>query len=230
MRLLAIETSTEFCSAALWLDGVVRESHVLAGQKHSQWLLGQVMDLLREAGLTVAELDGIAYGRGPGSFTGVRIACGVAQGLALGADVPVVGVTTLLALAAAAGQARVLAVLDARMGELYLAAYQRDGEDWREVLPPCLCRAETAPDLPGEGWHGVGSGFAAQGAALAARYAGQLAGVDAQVVPQAGSVARLAAREFAAGRGLDAALAQPLYLRDKVAKTTAERLAAGGAA
>lgn len=195
----------------------------LAGQKHSEMLMGMVDAVLHEAACGRHEVDGIAFGKGPGSFTGVRIASGVAQGLALGLQREVVGVCTLLALAQASGKGRVLAVLDARMSELYLAAYElREGE-WQESIAPCLCNAENAPMLVGAGWHGVGSGFAVAGEALQARYAGLLDSVDASAVPQAAAVAALAAAEFAGGRALDAAQALPLYLRDKVALKTCER-------
>ncbi|MDD4964762.1 MAG: tRNA (adenosine(37)-N6)-threonylcarbamoyltransferase complex dimerization subunit type 1 TsaB [Gallionella sp.] len=229
MRILALETSTEFCSVALWQDGCVRAKSELVGQKHSELLLNQLDALLIDAGVRVADLDGIAFGKGPGSFTGVRIACGVTQGLALGADLPVVGVCTLLALAQSTGKLRVMAALDARMGEIYHAAYVLQDGMWVEISAPCLCKADAAPPVDGDCWFGVGSGFAAYSDALAARYAGQLDGVDAQAVPQAAAIAVLGAAEFLAGQGVDAALAQPLYLRDKVALKTAERVALGGA-
>lgn len=229
MRILALETSTEFCSVALWQDGCVRATSELVGQKHSELLLTQLDALLREAGVRVADLDGIAFGKGPGSFTGVRIACGVTQGLALGADLPVVGVCTLLALAQATGKSRVIAALDARMGEIYHAAYVLQDGTWTEISAPCLCKADAAPLVDGDGWFGAGSGFAVYAKELAARYAGQLDEADGLAMPQAAAIAVLGAAEFLAGRGLDAALAQPLYLRDKVALKTAERVALGGA-
>ncbi len=223
MNILALETSTEYCSVALWRNGVVHARCELAGQKHSEMLMGMVDALLHEADCGLHEVDGIAFGKGPGSFTGVRIASGVAQGLALGLQREIVGVCTLLALAQASGKQRVLAVLDARMSELYLAAYElREGE-WQESIAPCLCNAEHAPMLVGAGWHGVGSGFAVAGEALQTRYAGLLDSVDAGAVPQAAAVAALAVTEFAGGRALDAAQALPLYLRDKVALKTCER-------
>ena len=121
--------------------------------------------LLAEARLDLAALDGIAFGAGPGSFTGLRIACGVAQGLALGADLPVVGVATLQAMAEAArqksGRTRVIAALDARMREVYVAAYEHDGLRWRVVLEPAVAMPGEAPLPPGNGWTGVGNGFAA---------------------------------------------------------------------
>ncbi len=225
MKLLAVETSTEYCSVALWQDGAVSERSELVGQKHSEVLMAMVDDVLKDAGLRIGQLDGIAFGKGPGSFTGVRIACGVAQGLALGLDVKVAGVCTLLALAEASDRDKVIAALDARMGELYLAAYEKRNGEWAAVVAPCLCEADTAPQIAGTGWFGAGSGFAVNDAALQARYASQLAGLDAQAVPQAAAVARLGAREFDAGGAVDAAQALPLYLRDKVALKTSERKA-----
>jgi len=223
MRLLAIETSTEYCSVALWQDGVVHERCELVGQKHSEVLMEMLDALLKEAGVKVKQVDGIAFGKGPGSFTGVRIACGVTQGLALGADVNVVGVCTLEALAEASGKDKVIAALDARMSELYLAAYEKRDGEWSAVIAPCLCKAEDAPALSGEEWFGVGSGFAVSGVALHARYGAQLNGMDEKAIPQASAVARIGAREFAKGNAVDAALALPLYLRDKVALKTSER-------
>jgi len=225
MKILAIETSTEYCSVALWQDGVVRERCELVGQKHSEVLMEMLDALLQDSGFRIQDLDGIAFGKGPGSFTGVRIACGVTQGLALGADVEVVGVCTLEALAEASGKDKVIAALDARMSELYLAAYQKRDGEWSVVIAPCLCKAEDAPTLSGDGWFGVGSGFAVSGDALQARYGDQLSGIDEKAMPQASAVARIGAREFAKGNAVDAALALPLYLRDKVALKTSERVA-----
>lgn len=195
----------------------------LVGQKHSEVLLAMLDALLKEAGIAITQIDGIAYGKGPGSFTGVRIACGVAQGLAFGADLQVVGVCTLQALAQASGHGKVVAALDARMGEIYFAAYEKRDGAWATVVAPCLCKAGDAPAVGGCGWFGAGSGFAVVGGILRASYGEQLCGVDAQAVPQAGAVAQLAAVEFAQGLAVDAALALPLYLRDKVALKTSER-------
>ena len=224
MRILAVETSTEYCSVALWQDGAVVERCELAGQKHSELLIGMLDALLNEAGVSLAQLDGIAFGKGPGSFTGVRIACGATQGLAFGANLPVAGICTLEALAEASGQPRVIAALDARMGEIYHATYEKQGSTWIAVSMPRLCKPEDAPPLTGEDWFGTGSGFAMHGKTLNERYAGQLLGVDGNVVPQAAAIAALGAAQFALGHGVDAAEALPLYLRDKVALKTSERL------
>jgi tRNA threonylcarbamoyladenosine biosynthesis protein TsaB len=223
MNILALDTSTEYCSVALWQDGAVAQRSELAGQKHSELLIAMLDALLVEAGISISQLDGIAFGKGPGSFTGVRIACGAAQGLALGADVPVAGVCTLLALAEASAQARVIAALDARMGEIYHAAYEKRGGLWTTASEPCLCKPEHAPALPGADWFGAGSGFAAHRAALQARYGAALRATDGAAVPQAAAIAALGAAQIAAGGGVDAAEALPLYLRDKVALKTSER-------
>ncbi|MDD5384759.1 MAG: tRNA (adenosine(37)-N6)-threonylcarbamoyltransferase complex dimerization subunit type 1 TsaB [Gallionella sp.] len=223
MRVLALETSTEYCSVALWLDGVIISRCELVGQKHSELLMAMLDDVLKQAGVKLAQLDGIAFGMGPGSFTGVRIACGVAQGLAFGANLPVAGVCTLQALAEASGKPRVIAALDARMGEIYHAAYEKHDGAWIAVSEPCLCKPEEAPQVPGNDWFGAGSGFAVHGAVLNRRYAGQLQGADDAAVPQATAIAALGAAQFIQGRGADAAEALPLYLRDKVALKTCER-------
>jgi tRNA threonylcarbamoyladenosine biosynthesis protein TsaB len=223
MKILALDTSTEYCSVALWQDGDVTERCELVGQKHSELLIEMLDALLRETGSKLAQCDGIAFGSGPGSFTGVRIACGAVQGLALGVNLPVFGVCTLLALAEGSGKSRVIAALDARMGEIYCAAYERHGDGWITVCEPSLCKPEEAPQLPGDGWFGAGSGFAAFADALRARYAAQLAGMDGTAIPQAAAIAGLGAVQFASGLGADAAQAQPFYLRDKVALKTAER-------
>lgn len=223
MRVLALETSTEYCSVALWQDGAVMERCELVGQKHSEVLMEMLDGVLQDSGLRVQDVDGIAFGKGPGSFTGVRIACGVAQGLALGANLPVAGVCTLQALAEASGKPRVIAALDARMGEIYHAAYEKRDDAWETVSEPCLCKPEQAPLVSGDGWFGAGSGFATHGAALQARYAGQLQCVEGAAVPQASSIAMLGARRITRGEGVDAAEALPLYLRDKVALKMSER-------
>lgn len=224
MRILAVETSTEYCSVALWQDGTVSERCELVGQKHSEELMAMLDALLKDTGYRIQDLDGIAFGKGPGSFTGVRIACGVAQGLALGANLPVVGICTLEAVAETCGKEKVLAALDARMGELYLAAYEKRAGGWQAVIEPCLCKAEAAPLLEGE-WSGAGNGFQVQGAALQARYDGNLQADAAYVpvFPRAAAIAILGAAQFMLGKGVDAALALPFYLRDKVALKTSER-------
>jgi len=222
MKLLVLDTSTEWCSAALWLDGRVQARRVLAEQRHSSLLLPMVDELLRESAIGLRQLDGIGYGAGPGSFTGLRIACAVTQGLAFGADLPVAGVSTLQSIAEQAGAERVLTVLDARMAEVYWAAYRRDGAGWRAVSDPALALPESVSVPAGGGWVGAGNGFVALGEALRPRLAA-LARIDGTLMPDAAAMAPLAARAFERGEGMDAALAAPIYLRDKVALTVDER-------
>ncbi len=223
MKILALDTSTELCSAALWLDGELLVREELAGQRHSELILSMVQGLLVEAGADLKSLDGIAFGEGPGSFTGLRIGCGVAQGLAFGADLQVAGVCTLLAMAEASGATRVISCLDARMGEVYHAVYEKNCNDWRICSAPGLSAAQDAPDLAGEQWTGCGNGFAAYGEALRARYAGQIESVMPAMLPHAADIARLGAAQFLRGQGRDAADAAPLYIRNKVALKTSER-------
>ena len=225
MRILAIETSTEHCSVALYRAGEVLSHGELAGQRHSEILLGMIERLLAEAGCDTSQLDGIAFGAGPGSFTGVRIAASVAQGMALGLDVPVMPVCTLEALAQASGRDRVACALDARLDEVYFAAYERKGDSWLAVIEPCLSAIGELPMLPGVGWAGVGSGFAILENELAHHL--QLVDTRPEQFPEAGAVAVLGARVLAGGGAVDVASAQPLYLRDKVAMTTVERQARG---
>lgn len=222
VQILALETSTEWCSAALWTAGELhlREAH--AGNRHSEMILPMVQSLLAEGGITLTQLDAIAYGEGPGSFTGLRIACGVTQGLAMAAGCPVIGVGSLHALAAAAaletGVTGVLALLDARMGEIYAARY-RDGI---EVLPPALYKPEALPaPLPGECV--TGTGFFAYEALLGTLWSGLDYGVSEQRYPGAAQIARLAVPRFLAGEGRSAEWAEPVYVRNKVALKKSER-------
>lgn len=229
MNFLAFETATARLSVALWCEGQLIEKADVLPNRGSEVLLPWANQLLAEAGLTWRQLDGLAFGAGPGGFTGLRLACGVVQGLAFGLAVPVVPVGTLAALALAAGAERVLACLDARMNEVYLGAYQVAGEVVTEIAAPTVGAGHTASLPPGADWHGAGDGFAtAAGAAIAERMGGRLVAVAAAAAPTASAVARLAAPRLAVGAGVDAAAAVPLYVRDKVALTTAERRARGG--
>ena len=216
MKFAAFETSTEWCSVALWLDGELRAAEARAGHRHGELLMPMLESLLAGARLGAADLDAVAFGAGPGAFTGLRIACGMAQGLAFARGLPVCGVSTLEAMAEECGAPRVVACLDARMGEVYYAALEKREARWHEVVPAQCVAPALAPRPPGEGWVGCGSGFAVHGHfGFAEAYP--------EVHPGAAAVARLAAPRLAAGEGVDAARAAPVYLRDKVALTTEER-------
>jgi len=223
MKLLALETSTEACSAALSIDGDTRERFELTPGGHGRHILAMSQSLLEEAGIGLTALDALAFGRGPGGFTGVRIATAVIQGLALGLDVPVVPVSSLAALAQGASAGlqvpAVLAAIDARMGEVYWGAY-RAGEgglvaalgDERVDLP----EAVRAPE--GERWGGAGSGGASYAGRLGAGLGPRLAGVDADRYPRAGDVAALAAGTYRRGKAVTVDEVAPVYLRDRVVR------------
>lgn len=229
MNVLAFETSTEACSVALHTAGGTIVRFELAPRRHAELALPWAQALLAEAGLSRTQLDAIAVGRGPGAFTGVRLAIGIAQGIALALDVPVLPVSTLevLALRAPAGATHVLASIDARMGEVYAAAFAREGEQWR-ALDEERVLAPAAVVLPDDAahWHGVGTGFAAAEGVLAQRLAAQLRGVDAQALPHAADVITLALPRLAAGQGMAAEKIEPAYLRNNVALTLEEQKAA----
>lgn len=226
MRLIAFDTATEWCTAALWVDGRITVREERAGQRHSELLVPMIMDLLGEAGTTLASLDGIAYGMGPGSFTGLRIACGVAQGLALGAGLPVLGVSTLEAVAQEAwtglGREQVQVCMDARMNEVYCGLYQRRDEGWTCLRGPLVCPPDAVPWPEESGYLGVGTGFAAY-AGLQAQGERRLSGIDTGLLPHARAIAQLAAGPMARGQGLPPEAAEPVYIRDKVALKICER-------
>lgn len=254
--LLALDTSTEYCSVALLrvAPGAAQASpfasgttaleptagsrsevsvwvrHEATGAVSSTRLLPAIGELFEEAGLTLADCDAIAFGAGPGSFTGLRTATGVAQGLAFGLDIPVVPVGTLLVCAESArlrdpGATRVLAALDARMDEAYWADYAWDAEagDWRTLQGASLDAPEriVAPEEP---FTLAGNAAAAFGARLSAAAAART--VDGEALPHALPLAHAALRAYRAGRAQRADQAAPEYVRNKVAQTTAERLAA----
>ncbi len=223
MNLLAFDTSTETLSVAVQrMGGAVLRVDGQGGARSSTTLIPTVLQLLSDSGLTLIELDAIVFGRGPGSFTGLRTACSVAQGLSFGSGVPVLGVDTLLAVAQEArdlaGVERVVALLDARMDEVYCAAYAFQNGGWREHEPVRLLRPEDVV-VPAD-WALAGNAFAAYGARLPAA----VARIDA--LPTAASLLRVAPDLISDGQATDASHAMPLYIRDKVAQTTDERSAA----
>jgi tRNA threonylcarbamoyladenosine biosynthesis protein TsaB len=228
MRLLAFETATRHLSVALWQDGEVIERAAEVPNGGSERLLPWVHELLEEAGLTLTQIDGVAFGAGPGGFTGLRLACGVAQGLAWGLELPAQPVSTLEALALESGDGNAWTCLDARMNEVYAAAYAVDGDTVNQLVAPVCMPPALAPVPVFERGRGVGDGFGVHGSLLQARKA-DLMEVRPNLFPTAKGVLRLAAPLLLRGLGLPAAEAQPIYVRDKVALTTAERIARGGA-
>ncbi|KAF0806964.1 hypothetical protein A167_03088 [Alcanivorax sp. S71-1-4] len=220
MKLIGIETATESCSVALWQDGDLLERFEMAPRRQTELVLPMVEALLAEAGLTASQLDGVAFGRGPGAFTGVRVAVAVAQGLAFAIDRPVLGISTLASAALAAfdrgARGPLLTAFDARMNELYLAVYAQQGDsDALQVLvEDCLASPLALPALPREVRTGTGSGDVHRAALQQALPALEEWLPDGY--PRAATIVRLAAPGFAAGEGVDAAQARPVYLRDQV--------------
>lgn len=225
MKILALETAADPGSIALWLEGDVIARSCPEGLSNSATLLPLAEATLREAGIGFADLDGIAFGMGPGSFTGLRVACGVAQGLAVARDLPLLGIGTLEAMALASGGERVIVVLDARMGEVYYGIFEHG------VLQGEIgVAAPAAVPLPAaSGWLACGNGLTAY-PVLREHLAPCVDVWMPELMPEAGAVVRLAAPRFESGEAGDPADAAPLYVRNKVAKTVAERLAEGGRA
>lgn len=228
MNLLALETSTESCSVALIHGDEVIARSELAPRRHAELVLPMADALLAEAGLGRHALDAIAVGRGPGAFTGVRLGVSLAQGMAMAMDLPVVTVSSLAALAMEApddgSDAAILAVIDARMGEIYAASYRR-GETGElvELDDERVTTAEALVLPDASGWHVVGSGWATYADRLGGHLADRLLSADGQRFPQAKHVATLAAAAYRAGRATAPELALPVYLRDKVALTLVEQ-------
>ncbi|WP_263141295.1 tRNA (adenosine(37)-N6)-threonylcarbamoyltransferase complex dimerization subunit type 1 TsaB [Pseudomonas sp. RIT-PI-AD] len=217
--LLALDTATEACSVALLHDGRVLSHYEVIPRLHAQRLLPMIQTLLAEAGIGLAALDAIAFGRGPGAFTGVRIAVGVVQGLAFALERPVLPVSNLAALAQRAwrerGARQVATAIDARMDEVYWGCYRLEAEEMRlageeAVLPPE--RAHLPADATGD-WFGAGTGWGTFGERLPSTVAGR----DGTLLPHAEDLLSLARHAWTRGEALPAEEAQPVYLRDSVA-------------
>lgn len=218
MKILAFDTATEACSVAVWNDGALVERFEL-GQRHAERILPLVDETLAEAGVVLNQLDAIAFGRGPGSFTGLRIGAGVAQGLAFGMDLPVVPVSSLAALALGAQAPKVLSAIDARMQQVYWAVYARNATGRLELLGEEIVIAPADVPLPREtGWTGAGSGWDQYGSVLQARLGERLAAWRAGAYPHARFIAELGAADFQDGKAVSAEAALPVYIRDNVAK------------
>lgn len=238
MNLLSLDTSTEFLSLAIQAGDTLFTHHQHVGNASSELILPQIQALLDAANMQLTDLHGIAFGAGPGAFTGVRIACGVAQGLGFGANIPVVGVNTLLAVAQASGADKVIVCLDARMGEIYHGAFEKiktnekHENNWHEIYETQVCKPEAAPQLISGAspammqekvWVGVGSGWSVYGEVLSKIYDQHLLKMLPGVTPMAESILQLAEPIFAAGEAKPASEAVPIYIRNRVALTTQQR-------
>jgi tRNA threonylcarbamoyladenosine biosynthesis protein TsaB len=233
MKLLALDTATEACSAALWIDGRVAERFDNAGRSHTEQMMPMVQGLMAEASLPFAALDGLVCGIGPGSFAGVRIGVSYVKGLALALDRPVVGISSLPTLALPAldaGATRVLVAIDARMNEIYWGAYAR-GDDGLPIPLQAegVCPPSDLPSLATLGgageWVAVGSGWAAYGELLRPAAAQPLLQIDGSALPHAADALRLAIPQFEQGRATSADELTPAYLRNKVALNLIEQAA-----
>jgi tRNA threonylcarbamoyladenosine biosynthesis protein TsaB len=221
MKILALETSTDACSAALYLEGEVQEHYQFAPQQHARLILPMVDALMAEAELALGELDVVALGRGPGSFTGVRIAVAVGQAIAFAQDLRVAAVSSLAALAQGAcrelGATALLAAFDARMGEVYWGEYRCADTGLVEPVRADRLLNPAAVPLPPPGeWFGVGPGWPAYASALEQRLAGRVRSWDGARWPRARDVATLAVQAAGAGALLAAEQVLPVYLRDQV--------------
>lgn len=226
MNLLALDTATESCSVALLMgDQLIERSEVMP-RRHAEHVLPMAEAVLAEAGLSRSQLDGIATGRGPGAFTGVRLGVSVAQGLAAALDCPVVTVSSLAALAmeAPVDDAAILAIIDARMGEVYAGAFVRGADGLVEPLDDeRVCKPEDLVLPDATAWSVVGTGWGPYADVLGGAFSAPPRWAEVQRFPQARHVVRLAAPRFAAGDTLAPEQALPVYLRNKVAQTLRER-------
>jgi tRNA threonylcarbamoyladenosine biosynthesis protein TsaB len=219
-KILAIETSSNACSAALLINEEIIQCYELAPQQHAQLILPMVKKLLTDAALNLSQLDAIAFGCGPGSFTGIRIAASVAQSLAFGADLPVIPVSTLRVLAQGAltiwGANKVLAGVDARIDEIYFGVYEADNGLMQQQLEDGLYKPNDLPLLSSGEWFGVGDAWEVYAETLKKHFGNNVLQIEARVYPQAKYVAELAHYELLAGKVLAADKALPVYLRNKV--------------
>ncbi|MBS3953966.1 MAG: tRNA (adenosine(37)-N6)-threonylcarbamoyltransferase complex dimerization subunit type 1 TsaB [Methylomicrobium sp.] len=227
MKLLAVETATEACSAALVVNGEIRERFELAPRIHTQRILPMIESLMAEADLRPQQLDAIAFGCGPGSFTGVRIATGVIHGIAFGADLPVVPVSTLAALAQDAFDSTnasvVFSAMDARLSEIFWAVYQRDANGFAQLSGKESVIPADQADACHQKGVGVGSAWRVYSEVLLAKLPQSVISFDADRLPRASAVASLGVQGMLAGKAVPVEEAMPVYLRDKVAKKESER-------
>jgi tRNA threonylcarbamoyladenosine biosynthesis protein TsaB len=227
LKILAVETATPACSAALLVDGEIFARFQMAPREHTKLILPMIEELLQQAGLSVNQLDALAFGRGPGSFTGVRIATGVAQGIAFGADLPVVPVSTLASMAQTVfnqGDYRqAFTALDARMGEIFWAVYQQDQQGLAETVGVETVTVAENIIFPESEGIGIGSGWGVYGEMLKNKLKEQLLAIETDIWPMAATIVQLAERDYQQGLAVAPELAMPVYLRDKVAKKESER-------
>lgn len=228
MKLLAVDTSTEACSTALYINGTITERYELAPREHTRLILPMIDSLLAEADIEAQELDALAFGRGPGSFTGVRIATGVTQGIAFAANLPIVPISTLAAIAqdciAKTEHNCIFTAVDARMNEIYWAIYRRNPENIAELSGQESVGPVVNIDCLGLKGFGIGSGWKIHETELKAQLADYVIDYNADYLPKASVIARLGVHGFNNNQAVPVEQAMPVYLRDKVAKKESERV------
>jgi len=225
--MLAVETSTEACSAALYIDGEVQERFEIAPREHTKLILPMIDSLMADAQLKPQQLDALAFSRGPGSFTGVRISTGIIQGIALGADLPVVPVSTLAAIAhhylKSSTANCAYTAMDARMGEIFWGVYQKDSEGYAELIGEELVTLAENIVFPPQLGVGIGSGWGVYQQQLSSRLGGLLQSIEVDHLPRASAIIDLGVMGYKKNQAVDVEMAMPVYLRDKVAKKESER-------
>jgi len=227
MKLLAIETSTEACSVALYFDNEIHESFELAPREHTKRILPMIDKLMAQAQLKPQQLDGIAFSCGPGSFTGVRIATGITHGIALGADLPVVPVSTLAAIAQTFfnnnSEDLAFTAMDARMNEIFWGVYQKNSNGYAQLIDKEAVTPASNILFPTLSGVGIGTGFSLYYTQLSLALGSLLQRYETDNLPRAGAIAQLGVLGLTNNQGLPVELAQPSYLRNKVAKKESER-------
>ena len=227
MKLLAVETSTEACSVALTINGAVEERFEIAPREHTKLILPMIDSLLADAELKPQQLDALAFSRGPGSFTGVRISTGVIQGIALGADLPVVPVSTLAAIAHHYLKNNkvncAFTAMDARMGEIFWGVYQKNAEGFAELLGEEAVTLAENIIFPQQKGVGIGSGWGEYPEPLSTCLGDLLQGIEIDHLPRASAIVDLGVMGFKKNQAVAVEKAMPVYLRDKVAKKESER-------
>lgn len=224
MKILSLDTSTEYMSLGLKIDEDFYSINIKAGQTHSEIILPEIKKLLSEHQLTTKDLDAIAFGRGPGSFTGIRIACGIAYGLGYGASIPVIGVNNLLALADSSGKNKVISSIDARMGEIYLSAYIKDSKTFSKPIAEGVYKPHSLPQLIESGWTLIGNAIETYEKEMKDHFGQQIDDLIDGPYEVVESISKLA-KPFIKNKAFELINAEPVYLRNKVAFTTEERKA-----
>lgn len=222
MKILALDTATEACSAALYIDGEITAEYKLAPREHTQLILPMIDRLLSDSGVAINQLDALSFACGPGAFTGVRIAAGIIQGLSYASDIPVVPISTLAAIAAGVyfeqGHKDVLTAIDARMGEVYWGAYHIDNGHPQLIDSEIVRTIEKLPIFASRNWVGAGTGWSEYRDQLQAKYTVKDECIYQTALPTSETIVKLAVQGFNNGKQVSAHSAQPVYLRDNVAK------------